>query len=97
MVKKEWDITNKPHTKTKLEILKKIFGMWLTVWNGSEQQKWVAKEWYILDLFAGRGYYDDEEKEVSGSSLIFLEEILNQKKKIKKNQIKIKLFGSSPN
>lgn len=92
MVKKEWDITNKPHTKTKLEILKKIFGMWLTVWNGSEQQKWVAKEWYILDLFAGRGYYDDEEKEVSGSSLIFLEEILNQKKKIKKNQIKIKLF-----
>lgn len=92
MVKKEWDITNKPHTKTKLEILRKVFGMWLTVWNGPKQQKWVAKEWYILDLFAGRGYYDNGGKEASGSPLIFLEEILNQKKKLKKNQIKIKLF-----
>lgn len=92
MVKKEWDITNKPHTKTKLEILRKVFGMWLTVWNGPKQQKWVAKEWYVLDLFAGRGYYDNERKEASGSPLIFLEEILNQKKKLKRNQIKIKLF-----
>ena len=92
MAKSDWDITNKPHTKTKLEILKKVFSMWLTVWNGQNQQKWVAKEWCVLDLFAGRGYYDNETKTVSGSPLVFLEEILNQKKKIKKNQIKIKIF-----
>jgi three-Cys-motif partner protein len=92
MAKNDWNITNKPHTKTKLEILRKVFSMWLTVWNGQNQQKWVAKEWYILDLFAGRGYYDNKIKTVSGSPLVFLEEILNQKKKLKKNQIEIKLF-----
>ena len=51
-----WDITNKISTKTKLELIEKIFNMWLTVWNAPKQQKWVDKEWYIVDLFAGRDF-----------------------------------------
>lgn len=93
MAENDWNITNKPHTKTKLEILRKVFGMWLTIWNA---QDWVYKEWYILDLFAGRGYHDDysnkEKKEISGSPFIFLEEILAKKDKLNKNNIQIKLF-----
>ena len=92
MDKNRWDISNKPHTKTKLEIFRKVFGMWLTVWNGQKQQEWVAKEWYILDLFAGRGWHDDNKAKISGSPLIFLEEIFDKKEKLKKNNIKIKLF-----
>lgn len=96
MTKNDWDITNRSHTRTKLEILRKVFGMWLTIWNGPKQQKWVSKEWYVLDLFAGRGYYDDysnkEKKEISGSPIIFLEEVLAKKDKLNKNAIKIKLF-----
>jgi len=87
-----WDISNKPHTKTKLEILRKVFDMWLTVWNSEKQQKWVNKEWYVMDLFAGIGIYFDNKNKVTGSSLTFLENILNQKAKLEKNGIKIKLF-----
>ncbi len=70
-----WDLTNRPATKTKLEIIRKVFDMWLTVWN---KQDWVANEWYIIDLFAGKGRYNDER---SGSPLIFLETI-NVKEKV---------------
>ena len=84
MIKDAWDITKRPHTRTKLRMLRKIFDIWLTIWNGPNQQKWVSKEWYILDLFAGRGWHDDKKKEVSGSPLIFLEEIIKQEKKLKK-------------
>jgi len=28
-----WDISNRPSTKTKLEILEKVFNVWLTIWN----------------------------------------------------------------
>jgi len=92
-IKGRWSIVNKPHTKTKLQILRKVFRMWLTIWNAPKQQKWVGKEWYIMDLFAGQGYYKNEANEVvSGSPLIFLEEILKKEDKLKKNNIKIKLF-----
>lgn len=57
MDKKEWDIANKPHTKNKLEIIRAVFDMWLTVWNGEKQQRWANKEWYVIDLFAGAGVY----------------------------------------
>jgi three-Cys-motif partner protein len=92
MINKEWDITNKPHTKNKLEIVQKVFDMWLTVWNGEKQQKWVNKQWYVMDLFAGAGEYFDGKNKISGSSLILLENVLNQKDKLEKNEIKIKLF-----
>ena len=90
MAKNDWTI--KPNTKTKLQMLKDIFDIWITIWNGPKQQKWVAKEWYIVDLFAGRGWYDDNRKKINGSPLIFLEKILEQENKLRKNGIKIKLF-----
>ncbi|MBD3183373.1 three-Cys-motif partner protein TcmP [Candidatus Poribacteria bacterium] len=71
-----WDISKRPHTREKLEILRKCFDVWLTIWNGIlRKQNWVAKNWYVIDLFAGRGYYSDRGSEISGSPLIFLEEI----------------------
>jgi three-Cys-motif partner protein len=92
MIKDAWNIAKRPHTRTKLRMLRKIFDIWLTIWNGPNQQKWVSKEWYILDLFAGRGWHEDKKKEISGSPLIFLEEIIKQEKKLENNNIKIKLF-----
>jgi len=87
-----WDVTYRPHTRAKLGMLRDIFNIWLTIWNGRRQQQWVDKEWYIIDLFAGRGWYTNKEKEVSGSPLIFLEEILSKERKLKNNEVKIKLF-----
>jgi hypothetical protein len=40
-----WDISNRPSTKTKLEILEKIFDVWLT----SEAQKSVKISLSIPD------------------------------------------------
>jgi three-Cys-motif partner protein len=80
-----WDISNRPSTKTKLEILKKVFDVWLTIWN---KQNWVANEWCVVDLFAGRGKYNDGSY---GSPLIFLENIALKQNKLKK-ELKIKLF-----
>lgn len=84
-----WDITHKPSTKTKLKILRKCFDVWLTIWN---KQDWIANEWYIMDLFAGRGKYIDNKKVVSGSPLIFLEAILTKKDELKKRNREITLF-----
>ncbi|BAU22622.1 radical SAM protein [Caldimicrobium thiodismutans] len=82
-----WNLSNRLSTKTKLEILEKIFDVWLTIWNN---QKWVSNEWYIIDLFAGRGKYNDG---TYGSPLIFLDKILKKRidKKLREN-IKIKCF-----
>ncbi len=89
-----WDITNRISTKTKLELIEKIFNMWLTIWNA---QEWVDKEWYIIDLFAGRGFYTDRDKKVSGSFLIFLKVIKEYCEKLKNNSIKLKLFAIEKN
>ncbi len=86
-----WDISDRPSTKTKLEILEKVFDMWLTIWNGEKQRKWASNEWYIVDLFAGKGKYIDGVNEVSGSPLIFLEKISEKVNKLKQ-EVKIKLF-----
>jgi len=83
-----WDISNRPSTRTKLEILEKVFEMWLTIWNN---QKWASNEWYVIDLFAGKGRYIDNGKEVNGSPLIFLEKVSEKINKLKQ-EVKIKLF-----
>lgn len=89
MTKEElWDITNRPSTKTKLEILEKVFDIWLTIWN---KQKWISNEWYVIDLFAGRGKYIDKGNEVNGSPLVFLKKILDKLQQLR-SDIKIKLF-----
>ncbi len=87
-----WDVTDRPHTKTKLQMLQEIFNIWLTIWGGPRQQKWVAKEWYVIDLFAGKGCYKDKGKEVNGSPLIFLREVASKEKTLNKNGTKIRLF-----
>jgi three-Cys-motif partner protein len=87
-----WDVTDRPHTKTKLQMLHDIFNIWLTIWGGPRQQKWVAKDWYVIDLFAGKGCYEDMEKEVNGSPFIFLEEVASKEKTLIKNSTKIRLF-----
>jgi len=86
-----WDISNRPSTKTKLEILEKVFDMWLTIWNGEKQQKWASKEWYVMDLFAGRGKYIDGANEVNGSPLIFLKKVSEKANRLKQG-VKIRLF-----
>jgi len=83
-----WDITNRPSTKTKLEILEKVFDVWLTIWN---KQYWVSDEWYVIDLFAGRGKYTEGGNEVNGSPLIFLKKVFEKINKLKQG-VKIKLF-----
>jgi len=83
-----WDITNRPSTKTKLKILEKVFDIWLTIWNN---QKWISNEWYIIDLFAGRGKYIDGGNNVNGSPLIFLKKISDKIERLR-SDIKIKLF-----
>lgn len=89
MDKNLWNIANRPSTRAKLEILRKCFDVWVTIWN---KQPWASKEWYVIDLFAGRGNYTCQNGElVSGSPLIFLETVANKKGKIKQN-LKIKIF-----
>jgi three-Cys-motif partner protein len=81
-----WNITERVSTKRKLEVLRKCFEIWLTIWN---KQAWVGNEWYIMDLFAGRGKYTTGE---SGSPLIFLETIAKKLIELEKKKRKIKLF-----
>ena len=90
MAKNDWNI--KPNTQTKLQMLREIFYIWLTIWNGPKQQPWVAKEWYVIDLFAGRGWYAKNSEKIDGSPFVFLNKILSQENKLRKNNIKIKLF-----
>lgn len=68
--------------------MRKVFDIWLTIWN---KQGWISNEWYIIDLFAGRGSYVDERNKVSGSPLIFLEKISEKINKLRQ-EIMIKIF-----
>ena len=86
--KDQWNISNRLSTKTKLEILKKCFNVWLAVWN---KQNWASNEWYVVDLFAGKGIYTENDKKINGSPLVFLDVISNKTEKLKKT-LKIKLF-----
>jgi len=86
-----WDISRRPHTKTKLKILRKCFDVWLTIWGAPKQREWVANEWYIVDLFAGPGVHTDGEQIVYGSPLIFLESIAQKSARLTGN-LTIKLF-----
>ncbi len=83
-----WNISNRPSTKIKLEILEKVFDIWLTIWN---KQNWISNEWYVLDLFAGPGKYFDKNETVNGSPLIFLKKISDKINKLR-SDITIRLF-----
>lgn len=86
-----WDISRRPQTKTKHEILRKYFDAWLKIWSAS-RQNWVSRDWYVMDLCAGRGVYKNNEQAASGSPLIFLEAINEKRDKLGQDFRKIKLF-----
>ena len=78
MTKKDfWDLTNKPQTKIKLNILKDYLTAWAKIFA---KQKW-CREVYFIDCCAGRGKYCDQGKKdvIEGSPLI----VLNIAKEIK--------------
>ena len=85
--------TDRPQTAKKLAILRKYFGVWLTIWAGERQLKWVEKRWYVLDLFAGTGEARGTDgEEISGSPLVFLEEISTKAPRLRENDISIVLI-----
>lgn len=69
----KWDLSERPHTLTKLGILGDYYHIWMTIWNS---QPWAEREWYYVDLFAGRGFYSQKTSDgmnfLPGSPLIFL-------------------------
>ena len=69
----KWDLTGRIHTQTKLQILAQYYDIWLKIWNN---QNWVNRDWYYIDLFAGRGIYSlktsDQITYWPGSPIIFL-------------------------
>ncbi len=72
-----WDITNRPHTKRKLEILKEYLNKWATIIFAqylNHQKQW-AKTAYYIDCYAGRGMYHNNGimDSINGSPLIALE------------------------
>lgn len=93
MPKKDpWDLTDRPHTKLKLEIYKKYLDSWCAIFKN---QHW-AKEIFIIDCFAGQGYYKDSEKIIDGSPLIAVkaakkfQELFNLSKGKNKDYFRIK-------
>jgi len=94
-----WILDNRPHTRTKLQIFKQYFDVWLTIWNSWYiKKKWVSKVWYYIDLFAGRGIYSYKGEDYLGSPLLFLDE-LNKKLYEDKfsNDVKIRMFLTEMN
>lgn len=87
-----WDITNRPHTKAKLRLLRDYFTRWVIIWNGPRQRTWASATWYVIDLFAGKGSYTDDGETVSGSPLVYLECIEDQAPQLKANHVTIKVL-----
>ncbi|MBE0418270.1 MAG: three-Cys-motif partner protein TcmP [Coriobacteriia bacterium] len=75
MARDPWDVSERPHTKAKLRLLSDYFGRWLIIWNGPRQREWAAKDWYVIDMFAGQGRYRDADGTVRGSPLVYLERV----------------------
>ena len=65
-----WDLTDKPQTKTKLQILKDYLNAWAIIFA---RQKW-CDEMYYVDCCAGRGkYHNNGQKDIiDGSPLVAL-------------------------
>jgi len=80
-----WDLSNKPATQTKLNIIQQVFSMWVTIWN---KQAWTDDELFIIDLFAGKGKYNDG---TYGSPLIFLDTINSKTESLRKG-IRFNIF-----
>ena len=77
----------------KLEIVRAVFDMWLTIWRKHLN---AGNNLVVMDLFAGRGTYIDNGEEVPGTPLIFMEVIkehfIEKERKFKGGNSKIKIF-----
>lgn len=87
-----WDLTERPHARAKLRLLSDYFGRWLTIWNAAQQREWASSDWCVIDLFASQGIYTDGDTKVSGSPLVYLEQIARIGSKLKTNGIRIHLL-----
>lgn len=86
MAKKDCrDLTNKPQTKTKLNILNDYLSAWAKIFAN---QKW-CNSFYYIDCFAGPGKYHNNGKKnvLNGSPLIALNIAKSIEKKYKKEMI----------
>jgi three-Cys-motif partner protein len=84
--------TERPQTAKKLSILRKYFGVWLKIWSGPRCVPWVDRHWYVLDLFAGTGRsHGADGGDISGSPLVFLEEIAANASRLHRSGITITL------
>ena len=82
----------RPQTAKKLSILRKYFHVWLTIWSSANSQKWAGKRWYVIDLFAGTGAaHAADGAEISGSPVVFLEEIETCAERLRNAGIRITL------
>jgi three-Cys-motif partner protein len=83
---------DRPQTAKKLSILRKYFAVWLTIWSGDQCSGWVSREWHVLDLLAGTGQARGAQGELlSGSPLVFLEEIRDHADRLAARGVSIRL------
>lgn len=86
-----WDLTNRPHTKLKLEIYKKYLDSWCVIFENQPYYQDI----FIIDCFAGKGIYKDGNNLVDGSPLITIKAAKNFQehflKKAKKNKKSFKI------
>ncbi|MCX6739621.1 MAG: three-Cys-motif partner protein TcmP [Candidatus Parcubacteria bacterium] len=81
-----WDLTNRPHTKLKLEIYEKYLKSWCQIFK---KQAW-AKDVFIVDCFAGKGDYLDNGAIVDGSPLITIKTVKEINEDFKNNKVRNK-------
>jgi len=77
MNKKYWDLTNRPHTERKLQIIKEYIYPWAAIIFG-QWKRYHYKNFrmaYYIDCYAGRGKYhkNNIHDSINGSPLIALE------------------------
>ncbi len=89
----DWDISKKLHTQTKIALYKKIIFMWITVWNSLIINKKIPEDLVIVDFFAWRWIYFDENYEniEIWSPLVYLHQLQEKNNRHTKSQFKWKL------
>lgn len=90
-----WDLTHRPYTQLKLQILKEYLSAWAKIFfnQASAHKDWSNyQEVYYVDCFAGRGKYnlDGQKDVVNGSPLIALKCASELQKQPKYKGIKLK-------
>lgn len=88
-----WNISEKLHTKTKIDLYKRIIFMWITVWNRLIMDWKITEDLVIIDFFAWRWIYFDENYlniEI-WSPLVYLHQLQEKNNRHPKTQFKWKL------